>query len=412
MKRIRTKVLSMLGFMFAISLSGLLFLASSVDSYAGNETISSDITASELTDPQGLNMGPDDILTVDNPGHTVTITIDVPLTLKRIKTEYNDTSLIILGTNDNSILTVNPDTYALYAYRDLTIRNCQVNATTTTGDHGCIYSSLGKISIENSTVSATVNNNSPIVYGLCSVNDDIDIINSVIEISAGGYGIKTFEGLNISGIDSRITINTIANNAIWSVGSINIGQGLGITEPQGGIIGPESNGYTIFHSDGTTVATSVTIQRISSGNNHTNTSEFRLPPHVHSYRWEVVQSPTAESDGLEAYICPECGDVKEKSTLPAISVFDEEVIAKIKNAPLGGTVKIETTRWNSLGRSIREALAARPDVTLNVSFLSEGYKGIPLKVTLPAGTDIVGLFDENGYLGLCRAGSTLGYDDN
>ena len=110
-------------------------------------------------------------------------------------------------------------------------------------------------------------------------------------------------------------------------------------------------------------------------------------------------------------MCSGCGDVKETSPLPALSIFDEEVIAQIKNAPKGGTVKIETTHWNTLGRSIRDALADRPDVTLKISFLSEGHRGIPLKVTLPAGMDITAMFDENGYLGLCRAGSTLGYDN-
>ena len=178
--------------------------------------------------------------------------------------------------------------------------------------------------------------------------------------------------------------------------------------------------YGLLNADGT-IASSVTIRpKQNTNNNPSNniggedvggTPKVQTPPHVHSYRWEVIQSPTAESDGWEAYKCSGCGDIKERSPLPAMSVFDEEVIAKIKKAPLGGTVKIETTHWNSLGRSIRDALAARPDVTLCISFLSEGYRGIPLKVTLPAGTDIVGLFDENGYLGLCRAGSTLGYDN-
>ncbi len=50
----------------------------------------------------------------------------------------------------------------------------------------------------------------------------------------------------------------------------------------------------------------------------------------------------------------------------------------------------------------------RPDVTIKASFLSKGHTGIPLKVTIPAGR--VDLFDSNGYLGLCRAGTELGYD--
>ena len=48
-------------------------------------------------------------------------------------------------------------------------------------------------------------------------------------------------------------------------------------------------------------------------------------------------------------------------------------------------------------------------MSLTVSFLSEGYKGEPLKVSIPAGFDVESVFDENDCLGLCRAGTVFGY---
>ncbi len=131
--------------------------------------------------------------------------------------------------------------------------------------------------------------------------------------------------------------------------------------------------------------------------------------HTHSYSWVVTKSPTSTSDGEEAYMCS-CGEIERTSILPAISAFEEETINKIKNAPANAVIEVETRLFNSFGIGVRDALAERPDVTLKVTFLSEGYKGQLLKVTIPAGIDRKALFDEKGWLGLCRAGSTLGYD--
>ncbi len=137
---------------------------------------------------------------------------------------------------------------------------------------------------------------------------------------------------------------------------------------------------------------------LNSGDNHT-----------HSYTWKISKEPTATSDGEEIYVC-ECGHIAQTNVLPGSAAFEAELIAKIKKAPANGVVTAETRIWNSLSKNVRDALVERSDVTLKISFLSEGYKGIPLTVTIPAGIDRSTLWDENGWLGLCRAGSTLGYD--
>ena len=133
-----------------------------------------------------------------------------------------------------------------------------------------------------------------------------------------------------------------------------------------------------------------------------------IPPCDHSYEWQTITAATATADGEEAYMCTKCGDVKERRGLSAMGVFEVEFANKILKAGPGATVYIDCKPWNSFGWAIRDAMKKRPDVTIKASFLSEGYKGTPLKVTIPAArTD---LFDNNGYLGLCRAGTALGYD--
>ena len=134
----------------------------------------------------------------------------------------------------------------------------------------------------------------------------------------------------------------------------------------------------------------------------------QAPPCEHNYEWQTITAATATADGEEAYMCTKCGDVKERRGLSAMGVFEVEFANKILKAGPGATVYIDCKPWNSFGWAIRDAMKKRPDVTIKASFLSEGYKGTPLKVTIPvARTD---LFDNNGYLGLCRAGTALGYD--
>ena len=94
--------------------------------------------------------------------------------------------------------------------------------------------------------------------------------------------------------------------------------------------------------------------------------------------------------------------------LSAYGPFQKVTAEKIQNAAQGATVEITTSRWYSFHRSVMEALAARPDVTLVVSFLREGYKGDRLTITIPAGTDTIALLNEEGYAGFFYISGMLG----
>ncbi len=89
-----------------------------------------------------------------------------------------------------------------------------------------------------------------------------------------------------------------------------------------------------------------------------------------------------------------------KEPVGSYFLFSQNTENKIKKGPYGGTVTVETPRWLSFQGYVMDALASRPDVTLNVKFREKGYKGGEFKtVTIPAGYDAASLKDANGYTG-------------
>ncbi len=121
--------------------------------------------------------------------------------------------------------------------------------------------------------------------------------------------------------------------------------------------------------------------------------------HVHVYEWDTINA-TADQDGEMRYQCRICGDIKTRVPITAYYIFNKETTEKIRKAKQGETVKIETARWISFHKMVMEALAERPDVTLEVSFLDEGHKGARKSFTIPAGTTgLTSLVDEKGFAG-------------
>ncbi len=130
--------------------------------------------------------------------------------------------------------------------------------------------------------------------------------------------------------------------------------------------------------------------------------------HTHHYVWETVEA-TEESDGEFRYVCDICGAVQTRVPITAYYVFNKNTTEKIRKAGQGATVKIETYRWISFHKMVMEALAERPDVTLEISFLDEEYKGNRVTVTIPAGTDAMSLVDDNGFVGFLYLAVKYGY---
>ncbi len=129
--------------------------------------------------------------------------------------------------------------------------------------------------------------------------------------------------------------------------------------------------------------------------------------HSHKFVWETKE-PTENEDGELRYVCEICGAVEARVPLTAYTVFSKNTASKIRNAGNDATIRVETSRWISFHKMVMEALSERPDVTLEVSFLDEEYKGNRLTVTIPNGTNAMTLVDENGFTGFLYLADKFG----
>lgn len=113
--------------------------------------------------------------------------------------------------------------------------------------------------------------------------------------------------------------------------------------------------------------------------------------------YDVVKEADAEHDALLAGQCGICGGILSYSHVPntAYAVFLKEAAETILNAQPEEVV-ISTRLWCSFDRKVLEAMALRPDVPVTVNYR---YDGKDYTVTVPAGADVSGLADENGFCG-------------
>ncbi len=133
--------------------------------------------------------------------------------------------------------------------------------------------------------------------------------------------------------------------------------------------------------------------------------------HTHIFIWETTEA-TEETDGELRYQCEICGEVQIRVPYTAYNVFNKNTTEKIRNAQKDATVTIETNKWISCHKMVMEALKERPDVTLEISFLNEGYKGNRCTVVIPKGTDTMSLVDKNGFTGFLYLGDKFGLNTN
>ncbi len=111
----------------------------------------------------------------------------------------------------------------------------------------------------------------------------------------------------------------------------------------------------------------------------------------------TVSDATPVSDAVAAYQCIKCGTVYKYEAVAnsAYAAFLKETEDIILNAQQGEAV-INTRLWTSFHKSVFEAMKSRPDVTVTVNYFYEGNEYV---LTIPAGTDVDLLMDENGFGG-------------
>ena len=125
----------------------------------------------------------------------------------------------------------------------------------------------------------------------------------------------------------------------------------------------------------------------------------------HDMQYEIYRKPTEEVDGLWRYGCTKCTHTEGFVPICGMGAFFERAINTINGAEVNGTVTIATPKWMSFNKDVYDALAARPDVTVNVHFR---YQGQFYAVTIPAGTDMTPYLTEDGYCGFLKLAALFG----
>ena len=122
--------------------------------------------------------------------------------------------------------------------------------------------------------------------------------------------------------------------------------------------------------------------------------------------YRIVNRANPNQDAVLAGECDNCGEVLSYSFVPnsAYAAFLEEAAGAIQNAQTGEVV-IETERWISFNQSVFDAMAMRPEVSVTVRYR---YGGSRYEVTIPAGAEVSGLADENGFCGFRHLDQVFG----
>lgn len=84
--------------------------------------------------------------------------------------------------------------------------------------------------------------------------------------------------------------------------------------------------------------------------------------------------------------------------------YKRAFIDTVKDAPKDAVIRLETSASYCIDKMMMEALASRPDVSLQVVF-PVNHENV--EVTVPAGYDVMSLLDDNGYCGFLYLNSVF-----
>lgn len=143
----------------------------------------------------------------------------------------------------------------------------------------------------------------------------------------------------------------------------------------------------------------IPISPTAGGNTAKTGKENASGGHIHSYEWQMVQTATAEQDGLEAYACTICGSYQESVSVSAYSYACTEAAKKLVTAKPGQTITLDMGRWCSYPRWFMEKIAERSDLTVKLQF---EYLHKQYEVVILAGKTVDTSCDWYGPMKLCE----------
>ncbi|WP_034446296.1 hypothetical protein [Butyrivibrio sp. AE2032] len=123
----------------------------------------------------------------------------------------------------------------------------------------------------------------------------------------------------------------------------------------------------------------------------------------------AVSNLTSQAD-TQAFIAKVSGEKPAQTVAFEVrkvspAQYKEAVISNVASVPAGGALNLVTDQPSLFDSKMVDAMMARSDIDVNVVF---GYGGKTYKVVIPAGYNIRGLLDSNGYCGFLRLLAILG----
>lgn len=109
-----------------------------------------------------------------------------------------------------------------------------------------------------------------------------------------------------------------------------------------------------------------------------------------------IMPPIAGDSSVEEYTGTREEIVPVVIEIPAGQKYVENVLEQLSAVPTDGKVVIDTEDWYCFNRTLAEKIADKKDVAVTITYK---YQGKKYEVTIPAGSDIVSLLDENGFVG-------------
>ena len=121
--------------------------------------------------------------------------------------------------------------------------------------------------------------------------------------------------------------------------------------------------------------------------------------HSHQFEWKTITTPTAETDGLEAYACIICGYYTDSVPVSAYSYACTEGAKQVLAAGQNAEITLKMGRWCSYPRWFMEKLAQRRDLTVHLQF---EYLHKQYEVLIPAKMPVDTECEWYGPLKLCN----------
>ena len=203
--------------------------------------------------------------------------------------------------------------------------------------------------------------------------------------SEGGIFAGTIKGGNFTGtIINNGTINggtfagTVTNEGIVSKGTFNI-----IVNKVIGIVGPKPDvTYNQLINEGNNPNPNPT-----PGDDGGNTP-FPNPGNIENNTSNSKDNIDNDSENI--FVEPVV------IVVPEGQKYVENVLEQLSVVSTDGKVVIDTEDWYCFNKTLAEKIADRKDVAVTINYK---YQGKKYEVTIPAGSDVVSLLDENGFVG-------------